>query len=117
MAARQGRSFPGSPINFSRTLCVKDRLAMRWMSAWDRDETPFSWRNRAGMSPVSIRLNEGVHQATEQARKLGLKLQSEVTSIEKFDFGIARWDLIVLTYAPTKAVAPYVERALKLGGI
>jgi hypothetical protein len=37
--------------------------------------------------------------------------------VEKFDFGVGRWDVIALTYAPTKAVAPYVERALKPGGI
>ncbi|HYZ87311.1 MAG TPA: class I SAM-dependent methyltransferase [Bryobacteraceae bacterium] len=61
--------------------------------------------------------DEGVRQAAEEARRLALKLRTEVTTIDKFDFGMARWDLIVLTYAPTKAVAPRVERALKPGGV
>lgn len=53
----------------------------------------------------------------EQAAQLGLKLRTEVTTIEKFDFGVARWDIIVLTYSPTKAVAPHLGPALKPGGI
>ena len=61
--------------------------------------------------------DEGVRQAMDQARRLGLNLRTEVTTVEKFDFGVGRWDVIALTYAPTKAVAPYVERALKPGGI
>lgn len=61
--------------------------------------------------------DEGVRQASEQARRLGLNIQTEVTTIEEFDFGVARWDLIALIYAPTKTAAPHVERALKPGGI
>ena len=38
-------------------------------------------------------------------------------SFEKFDFGVDAWDLIVLTYEPTKALAPRIERALKAGGL
>jgi len=30
---------------------------------------------------------------------------------------VERWDLIVLTYEPTKAIAPKVAAALRLGGI
>lgn len=60
--------------------------------------------------------DEGVRQAKTEATRLGLKLHAEVAKFEDFDFGEARWDLIVLTYEPTKAIAPKVVRALKPGG-
>lgn len=60
--------------------------------------------------------DEGVRQAKADAERLGLRIHAEITTFEKFDFGEARWDLIVLTYEPTKAIAPKVERALKPGG-
>jgi SAM-dependent methyltransferase len=61
--------------------------------------------------------DEGVRHATEEAKRLNVKLRTEVTSFEKFDFGVDSWDLIVLTYEPTKALAPRIERALKAGGL
>ena len=60
--------------------------------------------------------DEGVRQAKAEAERLGLKIHAEITTFEQFDFGEARWDLIVLTYEPTKAIAPKVERSLKPGG-
>ena len=60
--------------------------------------------------------DEGVRQAKAEAGRLGLRIRAEITTFEQFDFGEARWDLIVLTYEPTKAIAPRVERALKPGG-
>ena len=60
--------------------------------------------------------DEGVRQAQAEADRLGLKIHAEVNKLEKFEFGESRGDLIVLTYAPTKAVAPKVERALRPGG-
>ena len=48
---------------------------------------------------------------------LGLKIRAEVTTFEEFDFGENQWDLIVLTYEPTKAIAPKVTGALKPGGV
>lgn len=59
---------------------------------------------------------EGVRHATAEAARLGLKVNAIVTTFEKFDFGENQWDLIVLTYEPTKAVAPYIVRALRPGG-
>ncbi len=61
--------------------------------------------------------DEGVRQARAEADRLGLKIRAEVNTFERFEFGEDRWDLIVLTYEPTKAIAPYVARALKPGGI
>src|SRR2546427_6249269 len=60
--------------------------------------------------------DEGVRRARAEADRLGLKIHTEITTFEQFDFGENRWDLIVLTYEPTKAIAPKVERALKPGG-
>jgi len=65
-----------------------------------------------GLDPA----DEGVRQAKAEADRLGLKIHAEITTFEQFDFGEARWDLIILTYEPTKAIAPKVERALKPGG-
>ncbi len=56
-------------------------------------------------------------QARAEAARLGLRLSASVATFEQFDFGESRWDLIVLTYEPTRTIAPKVQRALKHGGI
>ncbi|WP_051669420.1 class I SAM-dependent methyltransferase [Bryobacter aggregatus] len=61
--------------------------------------------------------DEGVKHANREAARLGLRLHTQVTSFEQFDFGEAKWDLIVLLYEPTKSIAPRVTRALKPGGL
>lgn len=61
--------------------------------------------------------DEGVRQAKAQAAQFGLRLTAEVNTFEAFDFGTEQWDLIVVTYEPTKALAPKVMRALRPGGI
>ena len=60
--------------------------------------------------------DEGVRQAKAEATRLRVKLQAEVATFEQFDFGESAWDLIVILYEPTKAIAPKVVRALKPGG-
>jgi len=55
--------------------------------------------------------------ANEQARKLGVKIHTEVNTIKAFDYGEDRWDLILLSYAGAGPSADRVERALKPGGI
>jgi SAM-dependent methyltransferase len=60
--------------------------------------------------------DEGVRRAKLAATRAGVKLTAIVTSFEEFEFGENEWDLIVLTYEPTKMIAPKVERALKPGG-
>ncbi len=60
--------------------------------------------------------DEGVKQAESEAARSGLKIRALVTTFEDFDFGESRWDLIVLTYEPTKAIAPKVVKALRPGG-
>lgn len=68
--------------------------------------------NVTGFDPAG----EGVNRAKAEAERLGLRIQTEITTFEKFEFGENRWYLIVLTYEPTKAIAPRIERALKPGG-
>ena len=65
-----------------------------------------------GFDPADV----GVRQANAEADRLGLKIHADITTFEQFDFGEDRWDLIVLTYEPTKAIAPKVGRALRPGG-
>jgi SAM-dependent methyltransferase len=60
--------------------------------------------------------DEGIRGAKAEADRLSLKINAQVTTFEQFDFGENRWDLIVLTYEPTKQIAPRIERALKPGG-
>lgn len=61
--------------------------------------------------------DEGVRQAKAEAARLGLRLTAEVNTFEAFEFGTEKWDLIVLTYEPTKAIAPKVVQALRPSGI
>jgi hypothetical protein len=46
-----------------------------------------------------------------------LRLSALLATFEQFGFGESRWNLIVLTYEPTRAIALKVPRALKPGGI
>jgi 2-polyprenyl-3-methyl-5-hydroxy-6-metoxy-1,4-benzoquinol methylase len=49
--------------------------------------------------------DEGVKLARLEAARLGVKLNAVVTRFEDFDFGANRWDLIVMTYVPIRAIA------------
>ena len=46
-----------------------------------------------------------------------MKITTEVKSIEAFDFGTDRWDLILLSYAGGGELVRQVQSALKPGGI
>jgi len=60
--------------------------------------------------------DEGVRQAKAEATRMGVRIRAEVSTFEAFEFREEAWDLIVLTYEPTKAIAPKVTRALRPGG-
>jgi SAM-dependent methyltransferase len=61
--------------------------------------------------------DEGVKKARSEATRLHLKLDAVVASWDDFDFGNARWDLIVLVYiAPDKNLVSKVIQALRPGG-
>jgi SAM-dependent methyltransferase len=64
---------------------------------------------------------EGLDAARANARKAGVPLTAVHSTLETFDYGTARWDLIALIYVPNsahdgKAMAT-LERALKPGGL
>jgi SAM-dependent methyltransferase len=63
--------------------------------------------------------DEGVRLAQANAAKAGVKIRALVASDDQFDFGVARWDLIVMTYirSLTARDAERIQRALAPGGI
>ena len=58
-----------------------------------------------------------VAAAQEQATKLGVKITTHVARAEDFDWGDARWDLIVLSYVGAREYTANVFRALRPGGM
>ena len=67
----------------------------------------------AGFDPAE----RAVAAAREQATKLGVKITTQVARAEDFDWGDARWDLIVLSYVGAREYAAKVFRALRPGGM
>jgi SAM-dependent methyltransferase len=61
--------------------------------------------------------DRAVAAAQEEARKLGVKITTQVARAEGFDWGDARWDLIVLSYVGAREYAANVIRALRPGGM
>jgi SAM-dependent methyltransferase len=61
--------------------------------------------------------DEAVAAARTTADRLGLTVHTEITTMEAFEFGENRWDLIVLSYAGCSQLARQVETSLKPGGI
>jgi len=61
--------------------------------------------------------DEAIAVAQDEATRLGVRIHTEVTTMEQFDFGENKWDLIVLSYAGCSGVAAQVQKALKPGGI
>jgi SAM-dependent methyltransferase len=60
---------------------------------------------------------KAVALARENARKLGVNLKTEIKTMEAFDFGEDRWDLILLSYVGARGLTDKVQRALKPGGV
>ena len=63
--------------------------------------------------------DEAVRLAQANAAKAGVKIHAFIASDDQFDFGVARWDLIAMTYirSPTTRDAARIRRALAPGGI
>jgi len=61
--------------------------------------------------------DQAVGVARENAARLGLTIHTEITTMEQFEFGENKWNLIVLSYAGCGQLARQVERALAPGGI
>jgi len=60
---------------------------------------------------------KAVALADENARKLGVHLNTQIRRSEDFDFGESRWDLILLSYAGGREMPAKLQKALKPGGI
>ncbi len=65
--------------------------------------------------------NEGLNVARANAKKAGVTLTTQRSSIEEFSYGEAQWDLIALIYVPSSAhegsAMTRLARALKPGGL
>jgi len=61
--------------------------------------------------------DEAIAAAQEDAKRRGVVIHTEVTTMEQFNFGENKWDLIVLSYAGCSDTAARVQKALKPGGI
>ena len=61
--------------------------------------------------------DRAVAAAQEQAKKLGVTITTHVARAEEFDWGEARWDLIVLSYVGAREYVSQVLRALRPGGM
>jgi 2-polyprenyl-3-methyl-5-hydroxy-6-metoxy-1,4-benzoquinol methylase len=62
---------------------------------------------------------ESVTAARKEAEKRGLKIQTHVSSFERFDFGREKWDLIVDMYefTPVRNIRHRVHDSLRQGGL
>jgi SAM-dependent methyltransferase len=60
---------------------------------------------------------KAVALAQETATKLGVHLKTEIKTMEDFDWGERRWDLILLSYVGARGLTDKVQRALKPGGV
>jgi SAM-dependent methyltransferase len=58
-----------------------------------------------------------VAAAQEQARKLGIQLETHVADDEHFDWGRDRWDMIVLSYVGAREYTERVINSLRPGGV
>jgi SAM-dependent methyltransferase len=61
--------------------------------------------------------DRAVATAQERAKALGVTITTMVNTAEEFDWGDARWDLIVLSYVGAREIATKVTRALRPGGM
>jgi SAM-dependent methyltransferase len=61
--------------------------------------------------------DKAVALAVENARKLGVHLKTEIKTMEEFDFGDSRWELILLCYVGARQMTAAIQRALRPGGV
>ena len=61
--------------------------------------------------------DRAVSAAQDQARKLGVKITTQVARAEEYDWGTDTWDLIVLSYVGGREYAANVLKALRPGGM
>jgi SAM-dependent methyltransferase len=60
--------------------------------------------------------DKAVSLAREEASRLGVKIDAVVQGHDEFDFGNARWDLLVLSYVGARGLVPRIYDSLRPGG-
>jgi len=75
-----------------------------------------------GWSVTGLDLSQvGLDAARENAAKSGVRIQTVKAAYDSFDFGIAKWDLIVMDYAWAPVSEPdfvaKLEKSLRPGGV
>lgn len=60
--------------------------------------------------------DKAVALAREEASRLGVKINAVVQGEDEFDFGKARWDLVVLSYVGARGMVPRIYDSLRPGG-
>jgi SAM-dependent methyltransferase len=61
--------------------------------------------------------DEGLRMAREEADKRKLPLTTVNTDLDKYDFGVAKWDLVALIYAGNIAWVEKAKQSVKPGGL
>ena len=59
----------------------------------------------------------GIRQALDAAKRENLHVNAIVASDEEFNFGVEKWDLIVVSYVEFRHFADRIRRSLKPGGL
>lgn len=76
------------------------------------------WLASQGWSVTGFDISPvGIEEARKEAGKRGLNIETFVTPYEEFDWGLAKWDLIVFSYFLPQAALPKVWEALRPGGL
>lgn len=76
------------------------------------------WLASQGWTVSGFDISEvGIEKARKEAERRGLKIETFVTPYENFDWGQAKWDLIVFSYFLPQAALPRVRDALRSGGL
>ena len=76
------------------------------------------WLAKQGWDVTGFDLSDvGVRLANEQAERASVKINAVVANASDFDFGVDRWDLIVLAYMPFASFRDRLIQSLRPGGI
>jgi SAM-dependent methyltransferase len=60
--------------------------------------------------------DRAVAVAEDEVKRLGVKLKTQILRTDDFEYGIERWDLVVLSYVSLRDLIPRIYDSLKPGG-
>jgi SAM-dependent methyltransferase len=97
---------------------VKDRKPGRALDVGMGQGRNALWLAQQGWDTTGYDPAErAVALARENAAKAGVKLNTVIATDSQFDMGLAKWDLILLSYVEIRENANKVIRALAPGGL